>query len=66
MEKTEIIEKIEYIANKGKDDQTKLNALSYLLYRLEYREKEEALKIENEKFKEQTKERIENLMKAFN
>ena len=66
MEKTEIINKIEYIANKGKDDQTKLNALSYLLNRLEYREREEELKSENKKFKEESKERIESLMKAFN
>lgn len=66
MEKTQIIAKIEDIANNATDEQIKLNALSYLLNRLEAKEKEEELKIENEKYKEQSKERIESLMKAFN
>ena len=66
MEKAELIEKIEHIATKSKDDQTKLNALSYLLNRLELQEKEEELKIESKRFKEESKERIESLMKAFN
>lgn len=65
MDKAEIIKKIETIADKAKDDQVKLNALSYLLNRFELKEKEEEMKIEDQKFKEKTKERFESLIKAF-
>ena len=65
MEKTEIIKKIEYIADKSNDDQIKLNALSYLLNRIELKEKEQKLEEEDKKFKEQSKKRFESLASAF-
>jgi thymidylate kinase len=65
MKKDEIIQSIEQIALKSNDDQVKLNALSYLLNRIEHIEKETELKAENEKFREKSKERFEGLLNTF-
>lgn len=66
MEKTEIIEKIEYIANNASDEQIKLNALSFLLNKYDMKEKEEELKKETEKSNKEFQKKMQTMISAFN
>lgn len=65
MEKIEILQNIEHIADKSEDDQVRLNALSYLLNRIEFKEKELQIKQDSEEFSKKTKEQLANLFKSF-